>query len=348
MAKTNKKDESTQDSYSVSNDIIKKFGKDAFLTGQNIIETPQEIISVSPKLDMVLGGGIPGGSVVTLAGVQKAGKTLVALHFAAKCQQKNRKVFFLNIEGRIKRRDLLGIKGLNAEDVEIIGSYQGKILSAENYLTIAEDILKHIPHSVVILDSVSQLCSEKELTCNMGEAQRAPGAVLLAQFCKKIANVVPVNDNIVIFIQHLIANTSGYGPTLMASGGRKIKYSEDIGLITRSFKFLRPGAKEEDETAAPYGQEVVWQTTSTAFIAPGQKTTSTIRYGVGIDECSEYIALGLDFGFVNQAGSWLELPTGKKIQGKDKLYHFFQSEEGQEEYDKLKKEIDKIIYPQEK
>ncbi len=272
--------------------------------------------------------------------------TITALHIASKCQQKNRPIFFLDIEGRLKSRDLLGIKELKASEINIIKSYKGKILLAEDFLTIAIDILSNIPRSVVIMDSVSQLCTEKEFNCGMGEQQRAPGAILLAQFCKKIANIVPVNDNIIIMIQHLIANTSGYGASLVASGGRKIKYSMDIGLITKSFKLLRPGNKDDDENIPPYGQEVVWQTISTAFVAPGQKTTSSIRFGLGIDEIKENIQLGIDFGLITQAASWLDLTylgdNAQKIQGQEKLYQFYNQPENSEAYLTLQNKIKEI------
>lgn len=463
----------------LSKEIIKKFGSDAFVSGQNIIENPHEVIPVSPKLDAVLGGGIPGGSVVTLAGPEKSGKmqpldaqiqtkngpvllgdlkvgdlildhnleetvvegiyphgvqevykvefddgascecglehlwevdngqvislqdilltypdqrygipchiysskkyryiteisksrlcecacikisnprglyltndfivthnTILSLHIASKCQAKDRPIFYLNVEGRIKPRDLQGIKGLDPEKVTIIQSYKGKILTAENYLSICLEIINTIPRSVVIIDSISQLCTEKEFSCEMGEQQRAPGAVLLAQFCKKIANTVPVNDNIVILIQHMIANTSGYGAALMVSGGRKVKYSSDVGLVAKGFKFLRGGTKDENESVPAYGQEVEWQTTSTAFIAPGQKTTSVIRYGVGIDEITENILLGMEMGFIKQSASWLELSymgeNPQKIQGRDKLYQFFTQAENAPLYEQLQKEI---------
>lgn len=326
----------------MNKDLIKQYGQEAFLTGQHLIDNPRKVISISPKIDMILGGGIPGGSIITVAGPEKLGKTLLSLWIASKCQLAGRKIYYLNIEGRIKTRDLTGIQGLNVPEVSIIGSYRGKILCAEDYLQIAERLIKEVPGCVIILDSVSQLCAEKESTCDMGEQQRAPGPVLLSQFCKKVANAVPVNDNIVIMIQHMIANTSGYGAKLLPSGGRKIAYAADIGLIGKSSKFIRPGNKEDDENLPPIGQEVVWQTTSTAFIAPGQKTTSIIRYGVGIDECAEYISLGIDFGIIVQSASWLEL-NGRKIQGKEKLYQFLQSEEGKEEYLLLQQNIKGII-----
>ena len=45
----------------------------------------------------------------------------------------------------------------------------------------------------------------------MNKMQRADGAKLLAKFCRKVANVIPVNKNIVIGITHLMGNPTGYG-----------------------------------------------------------------------------------------------------------------------------------------
>ena len=44
----------------------------------------------------------------------------------------------------------------------------------------------------------------------MNKMQRADGAKLLANFVK-VANVIPVNKNIVIGITHLMGNPTGYG-----------------------------------------------------------------------------------------------------------------------------------------
>ena len=52
----------------------------------------------------------------------------------------------------------------------------------------------------------------------------------MASFCRKLGNVVPVNRSIVWIIQHLIANTSGYGSPFMEDGGNKIVYQGDVKI----------------------------------------------------------------------------------------------------------------------
>lgn len=192
---------------SVKEDVTKTFGEDIILNGNAIVDRKSVVIPVSPSLDIVLNGGIPEGSFVVFTGQPKCGKTTSSLDFAATAQKleyahssfkDGREVYYLNIEGRLKKRDLEGIPGLNLDKFHVIGSQQGKILHAEEYLQIAEKIINEVPGSVVIIDSYSALCTEAEITSEMDKMQRADGAKLLAKFCRKVANVIPVNKNVVI------------------------------------------------------------------------------------------------------------------------------------------------------
>ena len=97
----------------VITDLEKKYGVGAFVSARDFMKIKKEIIPVSPKLDLVLGGGIPEGSCVILAGPPKLGKTVTSLHCSANAQALGRNVYFLNVEGRLKQRDLAGIPKLN-------------------------------------------------------------------------------------------------------------------------------------------------------------------------------------------------------------------------------------------
>lgn len=283
--------------------LIKKYGE-VVKNGKVFIDKPHVIVPMSPALDVILGGGIPEGSLVILTGNPKWGKSLSSLHLCGNAQKLGKKIYYLNIEGRLKSRDLKGIQNLNAELVTIIGSEKGSVLSGEKYLRIAEDIIKDDPGSVIVLDSISQLCPEKELAADVGDTGRNPTALLMASFCRKISNILPVNGNIVICITHLIANTSGYGNPLAESGGRKIAYAVDVKLRAKALeKWKINTAKGEVQI----GQIVTWETESTAIIAPGRQCQSYIRYGVGIDESAEIVSLATNLGMIKKAGAWYNI-----------------------------------------
>jgi recombination protein RecA len=313
---------------SLKEDVVKNFGDDIILNGNAIVDRKSVIIPVSPSLDIILNGGIPEGSFVVLTGQPKCGKTTTSLDFAATAQRPEykgqlkepREVYYLNIEGRLKKRDLEGIPGLNLDKFHVIGSQQGKILHAEEYLQIAEKIINEIPGSVLIIDSYSALCTEAEITSEMDKMQRADGAKLLAKFCRKVANVIPVNKNIVIGITHLMGNPTGYGAEFKEKSGQAIAYQTDIKLRAKTFK---PWVLSADSTQI--GQEIEWQVICSALGPPGGNITSFIRYGQGVDKYMEAINLGSDIGIIHKGGAWYTLTSVEdkpKFQGAEKVRQY--------------------------
>jgi recombination protein RecA len=220
----------------------------------------------------------------------------------------------------LKKRDLEGIPGLDLSRFHVIGSQQGKILHAEEYLQIAEKIINEIPGSVVIIDSYSALCTEAEITSEMDKMQRADGAKLLAKFCRKVANVIPVNKNVVIGITHLMGNPTGYGAEFKEKSGQAIAYQTDIKIRAKTFK---PWVLSAD--SSQIGQEIEWQVACSALGPPGGQITSYIRYGQGIDKYMEAICLASDMGLINKGGAWYTLttlPDKPKFQGTEKVRNF--------------------------
>jgi recombination protein RecA len=329
-------------------DVSKTFGSDIILSGSAIIDRESIVIPVSPAIDIILNGGIPEGSFVILTGQPKCGKTTTSLDFAATAQKeeykgklkKPRHVYYLNIEGRLKKRDLEGIPNLDLDRIEVIGSQQGKILHAEEYLQIGERIINEEPGSILIIDSYSALCTEAEITSGMDKMQRADGAKLLAKFCRKVSNVIPVNKNIVIGITHLMGNPTGYGAEFKEKSGQAIAYQTDIKLRAKSFK---PWTLNADSN--PIGQEVEWQVICSSLGAPGGKITSYIRYGVGIDRQMELLTLASDIGLINKGGAWytLDFIDGDKIklQGAEKVRQYLI--DNPEHYIKLQKDVKGIM-----
>ena len=256
--------------------------------------------------------------------------TTTSLDFAATAQKEEyrgklksaRRVYYLNVEGRLKKRDLEGIPGLDLDRFDVIGSQQGKILHAEEYLQVAERIINEEPGCIMIIDSYSALCTEAEITSDMDKMQRADGAKLLAKFCRKVANVIPVNKNIVIGITHLMGNPTGYGAEFKEKSGQAIAYQTDVKLRAKTFK---PWTISADSTQI--GQEVDWQVICSALGPPGATITSYIRYGQGIDVHMESIMLACDIGLINKGGAWytldfLEEEKKQKLQGSEKIRQF--------------------------
>jgi recombination protein RecA len=161
--------------------------------------------------------------------------------------------------------------------------------------------------------------------------QRADGAKLLAKFCRKVANVIPVNKSIVIGITHLMGNPTGYGAEFKEKSGQAVAYQTDIKLRAKKFSSWTVG-----NDTSPIGQEVEWQVVCSALGPPGASMTSYIRYGEGVDKRTEIVQLASDVGVIKKGGAWYtlsHLEDQPKFQGVEKVRQYLL--ENPESYEEL-------------
>lgn len=289
--------------------------KHSFMTAQELIDDVKPVVNFSFNLDMILGGGIPLGSFVVVAGQKKLGKTTSILHFAANAQAKGCKVYYLDVECRIKPRDLKGIPNLDRskDKFEIIRSNKKKILFAEDFLSITMNKLETEENCIIILDSVSQLCSNARQEGDIGDRFRDDVPLMLSTLTKRAANVLPVNNNILICITHMIANQGGKGPALwLEASGQKIQYQADVKLKAT---YAEDHKDAEDKQV---GQLIHWECDTAALGPPGGKTTTLLRYGEGLDDCYDLLSTCLDIGLVTKSGAWIKFHDNTQAQGKEK------------------------------
>ena len=321
----------------MTKDIIKEYG-DVIHDPSSITDQKLKIISISPKLDIALGGGVPEGSLFIMTGPEKVGKTLTALTFCANAQQDNRKIYYGNVEGRLRKRDIEGIKELDsdAEKIQIIGSTQGNILSAEKYLGIFDQIIHTQPNTICVIDSFSALASDAELTGDLTDQQVMSVQKVLAKFCRRMAPALPINKVTVVGITHLMANVStfGRGKAKVEKSGTALKYQVDVKLHASHTKPIMQGETQ-------IGQTVHWQVVTSSIGPPGQKVESHIKYGRGIWKEMELADLLVDFGIVKKSGAWLTLPNEEKMQGKNNLATYL--ENNPDQYKQFENDIFSMI-----
>lgn len=309
--------------------LIKKQFGDVFMDPNQIISQKKVVVPVTPKLDIQLSGGIPTGSFVLISGKPKLGKSSLALQICSNAQKEEyggRHCYYFDIESRLETKNLTGIKGLNLEKMSVIKSTPGNYLYGEKVLNIAEQVIKSEPNCVVVLDSSSVLCSESEFNGEVSANTRNQGPKLLASFTRKLANVVPVQNTIVIVIQHIISNTSGYGPSSFEDGGVKILYAANVKIKGKSYK-------KWEEAGKQIGQIIDWSVDVSALGPPGGTTEGYLRFGHGMDNQWEIIDLACDLGLISKGGAWYELSfldNPKKVQGQKNVWEYLNSNE--EEY----------------
>jgi recombination protein RecA len=303
---------------SIEDKLAKEFGDGVFVSGSYVTNQKQYIVPVSPQIDMLTNGGIPFGSFVIPTGPPKVGKTSLSLDMAATALKIPtefdipRHLYYFKVEGRIQKRDLLGIHHLAPlidDHVTIIQSVRGRILYAEDYLDICEQLMNEKPGSIFIMDSMSQLCSKARRAKEWQEdkAFRDDVPTMLSNFCKRICQIVPVNGLIFVGITHKIANTGfGFSPWAEASGN-KIQYQVDVKLHAPfNTPWMAESKKEGEKSNTKLGLNVNWE----CYAAPlqnGQSITkceSKFRFGWGIDKHQELLDIASDLRLIKKGGSW--------------------------------------------
>jgi len=350
MAKKSEKIDSKSEDYleRVMAEVNKQYADGVAITADNLLDNPPEVVPVSPALDLGLHGGIPEGSWVTCSGHPKTGKTLTSLSFAAECQKQGRHVYYLNIEGRLKSMNIHGIDGLDPKKLTIYRSVPEKILTAKDYLNLAMKAIQTHPRSLIIIDSVSSLCDEREMDEGIGYENRGSGNKMFAGFCRQASNLVPIQKVIVWSIMHLTQNQGMFGG-FIEKGSRALQYQADVQLRV---KYDKAWNVNQEGKEVQIGQQVHWLIESCALGSPGMEIDSYIRYGVGIDKTFEIINLGMELGLIIKSGAWMNMDFLKrhikedeipKVQGAEKLYKLLK--EKPEWLSLLQKEINDILRP---
>lgn len=285
--------------------IVKKYGS-IIESGTKVLKTLEtyEVLSVSPALDLALGGGFREGQCINLTGDPKTGKTTTALYFAAKAQAQGKRVFYLNTEGRMTKENFRGIKGLDIDAIQIVqATDEEPVVSAEKFLNTLETLIKQEPNLVVIVDSASNMVPKDELDGEIRTGVRNALPRLLSMFFKRVSGDVSRMRAIAIFITHNIANTSGsrFAPKKMADCGNMLQFQVNTNMvITHRGKWEVP-----KESGNHVGQVANWKIiTSASGGIPNSTAESWIRYGVGIDEAQEICHIATQFALISAKGAW--------------------------------------------
>lgn len=290
-----------------------------FVSANCLVNRKEMVIPISPSLDLIC-GGYKEGSLVVITGKFKLGKTSLALQMCANAQKKEyggelcpngRRIFIYNVEGRLQKRDLLGINGLDIDKVDIIESKIGEILYAEDYIERCERLINEFPGSVHLMDSFSSLLSKGEAESDYNDRYRADSPLLIARFCRRISNILPITRSVLIGVTHIIANSGarpGQSP-YSESSGNKLQYAMDLKLHAK-------WAEKYEIGGTQIGQKVHWVCNASPITSPGMECVSLLRYGYGLDIELETLMLAVDFGIIDKGGAgWMTLPNGEKVQG---------------------------------
>ena len=327
-------------------DINKKFGANAIRLGSDIKQDMNFKIPLgSVGLNDALGGGLPSGRYITLAGQESSGKSFLAYKAIATVQAMKKKTVTdsSGFEYEIVAED--GNTPLQAALIQIeSGSYTkewGDYLGIDNDSLIfcqpegmeqALDIaiaLQQAGVEFIVIDSIAAMLPTKEIETDLVDTvQMGLRAKALNSYHGKFQsfnNTLERTGRIpttVLAINQFRDKLGGYGDPTTVPGGNSQKYTNSLEIRTRVGDYLKEGTGANAEIV---GRVVKWKIqknkTGAAFV-DGEYDFYTkdgmLPKGT-IDTAKELVVLAIVKGVVERRGAWYFYNGVQVAQGQDNL-----------------------------
>lgn len=359
---------------SVRLELLKEFGANAVVMGSDHEKATYGRLSTgSIDLDLKLGGGLPIGRMIQIAGEKSTSKSTLCDHIVKKAQEatinwiwterkaeKGREVVtehprevnglicgYLDIEGTKTQdwtRDTIGV------DTESWVYAQPS--GMEECFEMAHQMqLRGV--NLIIIDSIDALEPTKiyessfEDTNQMGLKPKAIG-----EYCRK---VTATNNKLVregklpctvIFINQVREKIGAYGNPLYTVGGKAIPFYVSVDIFLRKGDWIVEG---KGENKSIVGQVVKFKTEKNKTYKQQQTGEFDFYFDetisghkmAEIDNFKEIVVAGIERGIIERAGSWMKYKGDNLAQGADNTVAYLKNH--LDIFEKIKSELFNIV-----
>lgn len=302
-------------------------------------EYKPEITSLgSISLDFTCYGGLTMGRMVEISGAESAGKSLLASLIIGAYQRKhpNEQVLYMDLEGTFD--PTWGVKlGMNLDEDHFI--------YYESLGQSGEDIINHLVGFIrsgvrlAVIDSLPKLVPDFILEENdMAQKSMGGNAKLLADFVNRYSGLIHRMKALVIGINQIRDNMSGYGDPYKTTGGRAWKHECSTRLMVKRGDFFdKNGEKVKKKDAqSPAGHYVEMYVLKNKDAPWDRKVGFTkLHYWKGIDYVSDLMDVAIYFnlienekvgwfGILDEEGNPMLNEEGKpiRVNGKNNLLNY--------------------------
>lgn len=246
------------------------------------------------SLDRALGiGGYPKGRIIELFGPESSGKTTVALHAIASCQNEGGIAAFIDAEHAL---DPIYAKNIGVDIENMIISQPD---FGEQAIDVAEKLILSGAVDLVVIDSVAALIPKSELEGDMESLAVGTHARLMSKAMRKLAGAVNRSKCIVIFINQIREKVGVmYGNPETTPGGRALKFFASVRIDVR---------KQNDpikDGGVVIGNRVKAKIVKNKVAPPCTEALFEIYYGKGISCDSQIIDMAINMDIIHKSGSW--------------------------------------------
>lgn len=271
----------------------------------------QVIPTGSVTLDTALGiGGIPRGRIIEVYGPESSGKTTLALHIVAEAQKRGATCVFIDAEHALDVSYARRV-GVNVDQLLVSQPDSG-----EQALEICETLVRSGGVELVVIDSVAALVPKAEIEGDMGDAHMALQARLMSQALRKLTAHLSKQSTTLLFINQIRHKVGVmFGNPEVTSGGNALKFYASMRMDIRRIAPVKQG-----ETIV--GNRVRVKVAKNKLAPPFREAEFDIEFGHGISKAGELVDLGVQYNFLQKAGSWYAYGDKQIAQGKEKVKQF--------------------------
>jgi protein RecA len=209
----------------------------------------------SLMLDAALGGGLPKGRIVTIAGHEYSGKTTLSLVIAGTIIRAGGRVAYIDSEGTMSLDWAYRLGCTDLDRLLLIQPDNGEqaLNAAKEIITAAPEINPETGEvtplfDLIVLDSTGALVAEEETEMDAQDTGVAMMARKLAVWSRTMSVEAKRTGTTILAINHLLTKigASKYERQWTESGGRKLQYLRSIGIELLSERVI----EDSDEIAA--------------------------------------------------------------------------------------------------
>ncbi len=288
--------------------IDKQYGKGSImLLGQTTSVQVDAISTGSILIDRAIGiDGFPRGRIIEIYGPEASGKTTLALQAIAQAQKQGGICAFIDAEHALDPVYAAKL-GIEINDLMIAQPDFG-----EQALDIADMLIRSGAVDIVVIDSVAALVPKTELEGDMGDTHVGLQARLMSQALRKLTAVVHKSKTVLIFINQIRQNINAmaFANKETTTGGNALKFYASLRLDVRRIESI----KKDD---VHIGNVVAVKVVKNKMAPPFKRAEVSLIFNEGISKDLDLLDAALQFGVIQQSGSWFSMAGEKIAQGRD-------------------------------
>ena len=299
--------------------IEKKYGK----VMSNLGEHPDmEIDSISSgclSFDAAIGiGGFARGRLYEIFGPNSSGKSTLALSTVMQALLRGLTVVYIDAEHALDPklvRNMGDQVGVNVDQIKMVQAFTG-----DDNLQIAEELMKTSEIDVVVIDSVSALLPKGMAEGAIGDNYIGLLARLMSKACSKLTPVANETNTLLMFVNQIRHDIGKWGDSRTPTGGEALAFYA-TGRIRVQGGESKTSRILNDEGVV-IGHQSDFLIVKNKLAAPWRNAKINLMYGQGYDFIAEVVSLSVDFGLIEQSGSWFEI-KGERINGMKSVIEVF-------------------------